>query len=448
MEPALREAVARRRPRVARSPSRASWTTARRRWRRSTSRSTCRSSPTACRAWSSSTWPRARPLIASRVGVVPEVLRTASTRLLVPAGDPAALAAALAAPARRRRPAARGWREAGAGSSSSATPGARLADVARVLLHAPDRAREDLDPCFDLSDNATGAPTCSRACWRRAGTWRSSGRASARASGRRSPAGRSCIARCRWRARAIRASPRRGRARARRPTAICSTPPSRARPATAPRFSLAAGARGRCCSTSTTGRSASSAARMPGARSGGRSTSAIRTDLPWTWLMERLVPRADALTVASRFLERRFGGTLIPHVRDTEAWDPARFDRDGGARRARRGRRAGRDVPRHAARPQGRGRSGRRGRRASAATTRLVVVGADAASAAGRRWSAHPWVRLVGEIPFERVPQHLIAADVVAVPQRDTSDTRGPGAGQALRRHGAGSADRLDAPCP
>jgi glycosyltransferase involved in cell wall biosynthesis len=56
---------------------------------------------------------------------------------------------------------------------------------------------------------------------------------------------------------------------------------------------------------------------------------------------------------------------------------------------------------------------------------RLVVVGADAASAAGRRWSAHPWVRLVGEIPFDRVPQHLIAADVVAVPQRATSDTVG-----------------------
>src|SRR5262249_3910733 len=49
--------------------------------------------------------------------------------------------------------------------------------------------------------------------------------------------------------------------------------------------------------------------------------------LPWTWLMERLVSRADAVTVASRFLQRRFGGTLIPHARDTDAWDPARFDR-------------------------------------------------------------------------------------------------------------------------
>src|SRR5439155_1541019 len=49
--------------------------------------------------------------------------------------------------------------------------------------------------------------------------------------------------------------------------------------------------------------------------------------LPWTWLMERRVRAADAVTVASRFLERRFGGTLITHVRDTEAWDPARYDR-------------------------------------------------------------------------------------------------------------------------
>src|SRR5436309_12024795 len=51
------------------------------------------------------------------------------------------------------------------------------------------------------------------------------------------------------------------------------------------------------------------------------------TGLPWTWLCERFVRRADAVTVASRFLQSRFGGTLIPHVRDTDAWDPARYDR-------------------------------------------------------------------------------------------------------------------------
>jgi glycosyltransferase involved in cell wall biosynthesis len=34
-------------------------------------------------------------------------------------------------------------------------------------------------------------------------------------------------------------------------------------------------------------------------------------------------------------------------------------------------------------------------------------------------------VRVVGEIPFDDVPRYLVAADVVAVPQRATTDTLG-----------------------
>src|SRR5205823_3358407 len=56
---------------------------------------------------------------------------------------------------------------------------------------------------------------------------------------------------------------------------------------------------------------------------------------------------------------------------------------------------------------------------------RLVVVGADPASAAARRWAAREHVRVVGEIPFDDVPRYLVAADVVAVPQRATTDTLG-----------------------
>ena len=48
--------------------------------------------------------------------------------------------------------------------------------------------------------------------------------------------------------------------------------------------------------------------------------------LAWTWLMERLRGIADGVTVASRFLEQRFGGVLIPHVRDTDRWAPGRAD--------------------------------------------------------------------------------------------------------------------------
>ena len=48
--------------------------------------------------------------------------------------------------------------------------------------------------------------------------------------------------------------------------------------------------------------------------------------LPWTWLMERAARAADGITVASRFLQERFGGVLIPHVRDTDAWRPGMTD--------------------------------------------------------------------------------------------------------------------------
>jgi glycosyltransferase involved in cell wall biosynthesis len=146
--------------------------------------------------------------------------------------------------------------------------------------------------------------------------------------------------------------------------------------------------------------------------------------LPWTWLMERLVGRADALTVASRFLQRRFGGTFIPHVRDTEAWVPERYDR--AAMRSLLGVDKDRVVM-FLGTP--RGHKGVDDLVAAMATLApdavLVVVGADPGGAAARRWSALPFVRLVGEIAFDDVPRYLVAADVVAVPQRATSDTLG-----------------------
>jgi glycosyltransferase involved in cell wall biosynthesis len=55
----------------------------------------------------------------------------------------------------------------------------------------------------------------------------------------------------------------------------------------------------------------------------------------------------------------------------------------------------------------------------------LVVVGADPEAAAARHWSKLGFVRMVGQIPFDDVPRYLVAADVVAVPQRDTTDTLG-----------------------
>lgn len=146
--------------------------------------------------------------------------------------------------------------------------------------------------------------------------------------------------------------------------------------------------------------------------------------LPWTWLAERLVRRADAVTVASRFLERRFGGTLVPHVRDTDAWAPDHHDRAAARRELGV---EGERVVMFLGTP--RGHKGVDDLVAAVGTlgagTVLYIVGADAASETGRRWAARPWVRLRGPVPFDDVPRLLTAADAVAVPQRATSDTVG-----------------------
>jgi glycosyltransferase involved in cell wall biosynthesis len=157
----------------------------------------------------------------------------------------------------------------------------------------------------------------------------------------------------------------------------------------------------------------------------GRSLNVSNPNgLPWTWLMERLATRADAITVASRFLQRRFGGTFIPHVRDTEAWDPARYDRE--AARARLGV-ASERVVMFLGTPRGHKGVDDLVEAVGAVgdDVRLVLIGADANGESGRRWASRPWVTLVGEIAFDDVPRYLVAADVVAVPQRATTDTIG-----------------------
>jgi glycosyltransferase involved in cell wall biosynthesis len=148
--------------------------------------------------------------------------------------------------------------------------------------------------------------------------------------------------------------------------------------------------------------------------------------LAWTWLMERLRGIADGMTVASRFLEQRFGGVLIPHVRDTDRWAPGRAQ-PGPARE-----RLGVDKERvvmFLGTPRGykgiddlAAAVGRLGR----PDVVLALVGTEPGSETGRALGArYPSIRLVGRVPIGQVPGFLEAADVVVVPQRESSDTRG-----------------------
>jgi glycosyltransferase involved in cell wall biosynthesis len=160
----------------------------------------------------------------------------------------------------------------------------------------------------------------------------------------------------------------------------------------------------------------------------GRVGRALNLDDPngltWTWITERFVPAADALTVASTFLQRRFGGALVPHARDTDAWDPARHDR--AAARAALGV-GDRRVVMFLGTPRG-----YKGVDDLVEAVRrldedvvLVLAGVGPASGWNSRWGASSRIRIVGEVPFDDVPRMLAAADVVAVPQRATTDTLG-----------------------
>jgi glycosyltransferase involved in cell wall biosynthesis len=148
--------------------------------------------------------------------------------------------------------------------------------------------------------------------------------------------------------------------------------------------------------------------------------------LPWTWLMERLAPLAHGITVASRFLQDRFGGVLVPHVRDTDQWRPEAAD--PGPARGVLGLRDERVVmflgtPRA---HKGIADLAAAVRRLDRRDVVLAVVGAEPGSSAAQRLvEACPSVRVAGPQPFSAVPRFLAAADVVAVPQRDTTDTRG-----------------------
>jgi glycosyltransferase involved in cell wall biosynthesis len=147
--------------------------------------------------------------------------------------------------------------------------------------------------------------------------------------------------------------------------------------------------------------------------------------LLWTWLMERLVARADAVTVSSRFLAARFGGTLIPHVRDTNAWDPARFDR--AASRRALGLPDGKVVMFLGTPRQHKGVDDLVDAVASLMDedVTLALVGVEPRTPVARRWGALPFVQLFPPIAFDDVPRYLVAADVVAVPQRATTETVG-----------------------
>ena len=153
-----------------------------------------------------------------------------------------------------------------------------------------------------------------------------------------------------------------------------------------------------------------------------RGWSSPNHQLQVKWLYGR-VQHADAVTVSSRFLQAMYGGTVVPHGRDTEEMNPAKFSGD---------------EIRHEFALEGRvvmffgtPRPHKGIEDLIAAVERLgrpdvtcVIVGANLASPYDASLGKSAYVRLLPMQPFTRVSAFMAAADVVVVPQRQSEFAR------------------------
>lgn len=161
---------------------------------------------------------------------------------------------------------------------------------------------------------------------------------------------------------------------------------------------------------------------VPSWRSPRRLLSDVRSPNGgvWTRVAHRFWPRADELTVASRTLQRRYGGTFVPHAKDTD-WIRPHPDWPIAARQELG--LAGEFVVMFLGSPRP-----HKGLEDAAAALRLMrnravlaVIGAEEHQALTVSLGRQEGVRVFAPAPQERIPFLISAADAIVVPSRESS---------------------------
>ena len=138
--------------------------------------------------------------------------------------------------------------------------------------------------------------------------------------------------------------------------------------------------------------------------------------------MERLVAKADLVTTHNSFLQRRFGGTIIPNGKDTELFNPDRYDPE--VSRAAYGLSDYRVLMFPGAPRPYKGVEDVLAAmdRLNEPDLKLVIVGGSPYDDYDRtlrdRWPQH--IIHLGKQPYGDMPRVIAAAHVVVVPQRQT----------------------------
>ena len=149
--------------------------------------------------------------------------------------------------------------------------------------------------------------------------------------------------------------------------------------------------------------------------------------LPYVWRMERLVASADAISVSNQFLQKKFRGILLPHCRDTTVLDPLKFDPDQikekmgfkdkkvvmflGTPRPHKGLDDLLAAFKNIDNPN----------------LSLLIVGAENQQEFLNRVDhlIRDRVVVLPKTSFQKLPELLSVADIIAIPQRRTSDSVG-----------------------
>ena len=149
--------------------------------------------------------------------------------------------------------------------------------------------------------------------------------------------------------------------------------------------------------------------------------------LPYVWRMEKLVGFADAISVSNRFLQKKFSGTLLPHCRDTSVLDPIKFDSN---RIKKKLGFPGKKILMFLGTPRP-----HKGiddllsafKKNNDLDLRLVIIGVENQQEflKGVDASIRDRVAVLSKVPFDKLPEYLSAADIIAIPQRLTSDSIG-----------------------
>jgi glycosyltransferase involved in cell wall biosynthesis len=141
--------------------------------------------------------------------------------------------------------------------------------------------------------------------------------------------------------------------------------------------------------------------------------------------MEKLIDKADAVTVHTRFLQERFGGISVPNGKDVSLFDPQRYDPQASRTRFNLSGYRVLMFP-GAPRPY-------KGLedvlmaldQLNEPDLRLVIVGGSPYDDYDRqliqRWGR--WIVKLPGCPTQMMPEIIAAAHVVVVPQRDTLTT-------------------------